>query len=212
MVLLRTYPIFQRNSNVGLGTVSHIQGTPVTVSYSEYGTTDPFPDAVITLSGPDNQTIEDNQNATFTVVATVTGAPESELLYQWEQETAPGSGTFEPIAGAIAATFTTGRLSSLTDNGRNYRVVVSAGGSNPETSQNAAVTIIPDTTAPSLVSAKGDASFRTILLTYDELVLRDVASDQFNYLVSDGVNDLVVFAGQGLGFRSGRYPFRAAEY
>jgi hypothetical protein len=77
---------------VGLGTVSHVVGTATTAQYHDFGDT-VFSNAVLSITQqPTNTTVEENTRATFTVAVSVAGVPASELQYQWQAETSPGSG------------------------------------------------------------------------------------------------------------------------
>lgn len=77
---------------------------------------------VITIgTQPVDATAVEGETAVFTVAATVTGG--ATLSYQW-QKSDDGT-TWANIVGATSATYTTGALTVLDDDGDQYRVVVS---------------------------------------------------------------------------------------
>src|ERR1051326_3686988 len=78
------------------------------------------------------------QTATFTVVATGGG-----LSYQWQSMPSGGS-VFTNIPGATLATYTTGEL-ALTDNGTQFRCVVTNTLSSPTSSAATLVVLAPGT-------------------------------------------------------------------
>jgi hypothetical protein len=68
---------------------------------------------------PVSQSVNPGETATFTVEANGLGA----LRYQWHRA-APNTATFNPIAGATGASYTTPPFVAATDNGSRYRAVV----------------------------------------------------------------------------------------
>ena len=74
---------------------------------------------------PSNQTAV-NGTATFTVTASAT--QNAELLYQWQRQ-AGGAGSYVNIATGLSATLSLDSLSSATNNGDKYRVVITSGSS-----------------------------------------------------------------------------------
>ena len=93
---------------------------------------------LIITSQPTNVTADVSSTITFGVeAATNTG---SVITYQW-QSAVSGSSRFINIAGATNASYTT-PIISLSDNGNQYQVVVSAAGSTPVTSSVATLTIV----------------------------------------------------------------------
>lgn len=106
--------------------------------------------------------------ATFSVIVSG-GLPYS---FQWKKN------GFD-IAGATGRSYTTPAL-ALTDNGAKFSVTVkNAAGS--VTSSDAAVSISPDTTPPSIVSVSGSPSFGEATVTYSEPVLAATATNLLNY-------------------------------
>lgn len=79
---------------------------------------------VITIgTQPNAQSASEGANATFTVVASVTGT--STLSYQWQKAESTANTTFANISGATSSTYVTPALTVTDDNGDVYRVVVS---------------------------------------------------------------------------------------
>jgi hypothetical protein len=79
---------------------------------------------VITIdTQPTAQSETEGSNATFTVVATVSGT--STLSYQWQKAEAEANTTFVNIVGATSETYETPALTNADDDGDFYRVVVS---------------------------------------------------------------------------------------
>lgn len=77
---------------------------------------------VITIgTQPTNQSVSEGANATFTVVASVSGT--STLSYQWQKAEAEANTTFTNISGATSATYVT-PATTAGDDGDVYRVVV----------------------------------------------------------------------------------------
>jgi len=173
-------PGYPQATYLGLGTVSHLNGTATTAVFSEFGPVNNYPDAVITLTGPDDASVATGNPHTLVVNATVQNAPADQLWYEWQMNVGgtweslvvPNSPQLEVLAPAIGVT-------------DQYRVIVSAGGSNPETSRVASVTGILDIVPPTLVSAGGDASFLRIRLRYSEPVDPGTSQDPFGYGVAD---------------------------
>ncbi|WP_373518219.1 LamG-like jellyroll fold domain-containing protein [Pricia sp.] len=87
---------------------------------------------------PADQTVEDGNNATFSVTASGTN-----LAYQW-QESTDGGFTFTDIPGATNANYSFN--ANLGDNGNQYQVVVSDGGNvcAPAVSSFATLEVYPD--------------------------------------------------------------------
>ena len=150
---------------VGLGVTSHVNATPTAAQFAQFQSYLSYPDAQITLDGPADVTVDNNNAATFVVNATVTGAPADELWYLWEVETSPG--VFEVVPNAIGPSLTVPQP-TLADDGIHYRVKVSAAGSNPVTSREALLSVIDDINPPYLVSAWGNSTFDEVTVNFNE--------------------------------------------
>lgn len=173
-------PTFPFEAYVGLGVVSHIQGTATFARMAQFGNVNLYPNAVITLTGPADVSVNANNPTTLSVNATVTGAPASELFYQWYEETAPGVFTAIPGAAASTLSFLT---PGLADNGRKFRVEVSAAGSNPVNSRVATLSVTQDLTPPFIVSARADGTFAKVKVLFNEQLGGGASTDPFVYEV-----------------------------
>lgn len=89
-------------------------------------------DTTVDLSDSETDT------ATFTVVATVNSA--LPLRYQWQKQEG-GAGDWANISGATSASYTTGVLTVLADDGDKYRVVVTADDATTLTSDAVTLTV-----------------------------------------------------------------------
>ena len=182
---------------VGLGTVSHVQGVPTTAEYRDFGDTLLHPDAQFTITQqPTNTTLEANQNATFRVAATVTGAPTDALEYQWQAEDSPGSGVFTNAWFATATSYTIPFLRE-TYSGTRVRVLVSISGHPPVVSAPAVLTVGPDISAPHAVSAVGTHNLREIAVTFSEPLDPFLAQQPANYTMAGFMVISAVLDGTG---------------
>jgi CHU_C Type IX secretion signal domain/HYR domain/Immunoglobulin domain/Bacterial Ig-like domain len=115
--------------------------------------------------------------ATFSVVAT--GAPP--LTYQWFVNNSP-------IPGANRSVFSVNAV-GFSDSGSSYACVVS----NPYgsvTSLEAILTVVPDTTAPTLVRVRADCASNKVTVVFSERMDAGTAAEPSNYFISDGVTVL----------------------
>jgi hypothetical protein len=87
---------------------------------------------------PQNTSVVEPATATFTVVATAT--PTATLTYQWQVSEDEGD-TWTNISGATSASYTTTATTVEDDNGKEFRVVVSAVGAVSVTSNAATLTV-----------------------------------------------------------------------
>jgi len=103
-----------------------------------------LPAATITINTqPQSVTVPQGYTATFTVAATTTS--QYGISYQWKR-----NGT--AIAGANSTSYSTGLL-ALSDTGTQFAVDINSPGAPSVTSQTATLTVIKDTTPPTVVSA-----------------------------------------------------------
>jgi hypothetical protein len=101
------------------------------------------------------------------------------LTFQWYRDGVA-------IDGATSPSYTTDYLKLPDDNGATFYVVV-VNGLGSVQSRTATITIQPDNTAPTLVSAIGSATFDSITLQFSEFVDVLQAGDPFNFTVDGGI-------------------------
>ena len=133
-----------------------------------------FPVTFTDTSGVTNRTVETCRSTTFSVVA----AGSAPVTYQWSKA---GVG---PLLDQTNSTLV---LSNLTvpDSG-DYSVQVV----NPlaTISMNGTLTVVPDTTAPTVIKAIANPNLTTITVTYSEPVDALTAADPFSYTIQNSVN------------------------
>ena len=86
------------------------------------------------------------------------------------------------MADATGATLTTPVVTAA-DNGSQYFVVLKNGFSS-QTSSIVTLTVIPDVTAPTLVSAKGSAFFNQFTVNFSETLDETSATNIANYQIT----------------------------
>jgi len=137
------------------------------------------------VQAPNNATSYPNAIVTFTVTASNSAAyPQN---YQWQS--GDGAGGFTNIVGATSSTLTYGPLVSG-DNGAIFRVQVVTPGHLLYFT--ATLTVQPDTTPPTLLSAKQlDGTFRNMLLTYTEPMNTNDGTlvDPLSYTIYDSMGN-----------------------
>jgi hypothetical protein len=119
---------------------------------------------------PQSQTV--NEGVSVTLTASASGA--QPIAFQWRK----GG---QDIPGANSFSYTINP--ALPDDSGSYDVVAT----NPEgtdTSDPAVVTVVPDLTAPTFVSAIGQTNLDQIVLTFSEALNIDNAEDVGNYTVA----------------------------
>jgi len=120
---------------------------------------------------PSDQNVSAGQTATFTVSATSTATPS----YQWQRDAAP-------IAGATAASYTTGVTASA-DSGSSFAVVVTnASGSTTSRSAMLTVTTGPVPPGADVVTYKNDPSRTGQNLSESTLTPANVTASSFGLL------------------------------
>jgi hypothetical protein len=179
----QTLPLLPPVLLVGVGTMSHIQGTATTAQYRDFGETPLYPEAVVTIARqPTPAVVEANARASFSVAAFVSGAPAEALRYQWQAEESPGSGTFTNVWLAISTSYSTPFLTP-TDSGTRVRVLVFVSFHAPVASDAVTITVGPDVSAPRAVTATGTRSLRDIVVTFSEPLERATAEQPLAYSV-----------------------------
>jgi hypothetical protein len=131
---------------------------------------------------PQNATAQMGKKATFWIGAA--GVPP--LTYQWKTNNVN-------ITGATSAIYTTPALTAAY-NGLNYSVTITSpvGSTN---STAATLTVVNDTTSPTIFSAAKTAGLTNIVVTFSEAVASDTALNPANYSLNNGIT--VVSAAYG---------------
>jgi hypothetical protein len=130
------------------------------------------------VTQPASVTVNEGQPFTLTVVSQGT-----DLTYQWFRNNVAISGAtgFSYTANAVPSSCTGG-------NAGTYRVEIHGAQGSVCISQNATVTVTPDTTAPALVSAVGQPDQTKIVLTFNSTDLNPtIANDTSHYSVTPGI-------------------------
>ncbi|MCF6325344.1 MAG: putative Ig domain-containing protein [Gammaproteobacteria bacterium] len=126
---------------------------------------------------PEPVTVLEGENATFNVAATG-----SDLKYQWYRD---GVGGVISIDGASSASYTLEAASTL-DNSRVYSVVIT-NSEGTVSSDGALLTVSPDNTVPTLLSAVA-ASDSRVDIRFSEAVSASSAESVANYSINLGIN------------------------
>ncbi|HEY5911781.1 MAG TPA: hypothetical protein VJA21_14360 [Verrucomicrobiae bacterium] len=140
--------------------------------------------SVINATGPTNISVEQSRTATFNVAATAAvsagGAPSAvPVTYQWMKNNVN-------ITGATRNSYTTPIAEYPGDNGATFAVVMSVSGLPFMTITNSAVlTVYPDTSAPTVVSASSFGG-NTIGIRYDWLMDPASVTTAANYTAVSG--------------------------
>ncbi|MCZ7639749.1 MAG: PA14 domain-containing protein [Verrucomicrobia bacterium] len=131
---------------------------------------------VVITTQPQSQTVNQGDPVTFTVA--VDGTPP--YNFQWMVNNS------EVQSGAQASYNITRALA--TQNNAKVKVVVTGGQGSPVTSAEATLTVISDVTPPTLVGARGSASFNAVTVTFSEPLDPATANTAANYRLSGGLN------------------------
>ncbi|EEF57830.1 LamG-like jellyroll fold domain-containing protein [Pedosphaera parvula] len=137
---------------------------------------------------PTNLTVTEHGSAAFSVLTT----NQSEMTYRWRV-----NGVNLNTAQASQSVYTVSNA-SVTLNGQSYSCVLS-NSSGAITSAPAVLTIIGDTTPPTLVSAK-NGSLTNIIIRYSEPVEPTSATNRLNYAISPSatVSSVLMFDSQSV--------------
>jgi immunoglobulin I-set domain protein/PA14 domain-containing protein/glycosyl hydrolase family 115/Big-like domain-containing protein len=132
---------------------------------------------------PASITVVEGTPVTFSV--RVRGAPPRWVEWQRDQ----GDGTYTNVPGA-ATSFKTSEVriprARLADHGAAYRVVAT-NNFGIVTSQVATLTVLADTTAPTIIAARPGWTMTNIFLTFSEPVDRVTGGETFNYNLDNGL-------------------------
>lgn len=125
----------------------------------------------LTLAGPADVSLVENQLATFTVTASnPSGLP---MSYQWRSNGVD-------IAGATGPTFS--YSPAIADSGARFSVQVAKVGSLA-VSREALLTVTEDTTAPTVVAVHGSYLLDRVIVSFSELMDLGTATDGANYSI-----------------------------
>ncbi|MGV3772388.1 MAG: Ig-like domain-containing protein [Verrucomicrobiales bacterium] len=167
-----------------------VAGSTAIAKYRDYGDYSITSGSINILSQPANVTVRENTAGTFSVNVEVTGAPASNLSYQWQRNG-------ENIANANSASYTTPLLTQA-DSGAKYRVALSLpGGVVAKTSDEATVTVTQDSVAPTILSA-ASLDGLTVGIHFNELLDPAAASDPANYSISGVTIDSAALEADGM--------------
>lgn len=136
---------------------------------------DPTSATLTITQQPTSVTAAEGQSAGFSVKAT---ASEPKLFYQWRKNglDIPGANTSSLFLPEL----------SLGDDGSAFDCVVTVPGASA-TTQAATLTVTPDQTAPSLLSAEGNVSNGHLTLIFSEPILFEDAINTTNFTLSGGL-------------------------
>lgn len=138
------------------------------------------PDAASAIVSTNPVSVTGSENTTVTFTAAGTGAP-APVVLQWQRAESGGS-TFVDIDGAIGTSYTTPVLKQSTDNGAQYRVEVRVPGKTVA-STAATLTVIIDSTPPSIVRAVAEDNLKGVTLTFSEAMLAAGLATPANYTI-----------------------------
>jgi hypothetical protein len=145
----------------------------------QYLSTDRTFGAASITTQPQSQTVPERGSVTFRV--SPDGTPP--YSFQWRR-----NGTDIPDATNLTFTVTS---ATMADNNANYSVVVT-GGQGSVTSQNATLTVAPDTALPTVLSAKASPSRTEVTLTFSEPIDPATGNAVANYQISSAAGPLNV--------------------
>lgn len=126
---------------------------------------------VTVLSQTGNQTNNDQKSVTFSVTTKGTGP----VTYQWYRNNLP-------IPDAFGATYTIPQV-RLTDNNAIFSVIASNGYSSATTTQMV-LTVLPDTTPPTVTGVSASGTLTNLLIKFSETMDITSATNMANYSVS----------------------------
>lgn len=137
---------------------------------------------VTVIEQPSDQVHAVSQQATFAVQLSSSSSTPVGIFYQWQTNQ-------NNIWGETAAEHTTLPL-TLADNGLKFRCVITVPGYRNLFSDEAVLTVVDDTNAPTLVQATGHRLFNRVRVSFSEPLRRSSAEDVLNYTLSEGLSVL----------------------
>ncbi|MCP5522820.1 MAG: Ig-like domain-containing protein [Verrucomicrobiales bacterium] len=181
VIFSRTQDYFVLGSEPGgglpyVGALDRLKITSGALAPSEFDSQSmpPGSTAPSIVTQPQDTTVDEGAPASFSVVA------EGDYLvtYQWYEDDVA-------IPGATKATYTLARAAYSQDGAKLKCVVTNPYGD--ETSQEATLTVIADSEAPTLVDAWGNVGFDQVMVKFSEPVDPATAETAGNYQLSGGV-------------------------
>ena len=142
----------------------------------------PYQDVTVNITqNPAATTVTEGRRATFgPVAASVVGAPQDRLTYQWLRNG-------EEIPGATRSIYTTG-VQSLADNASEYAVLCSVAGKGSVTAK-AVLSVTKDTTPPTIEQVSfGSGPTLLTTIRFNEVLDSTTASQAANYTFGAGVS------------------------
>jgi hypothetical protein len=129
---------------------------------------------------PADTTVPQNTDVNFSAHAAGSGAPDSELVYQWQR--GDGSGSFTNVIGANSPTF--GIFARPQDHGAIFRVRVHLAGLVMD-SQVATLTLTPDVTLPRIQSVVAPGQGNQVNVTFSEAVAAASGTNLLHYAITN---------------------------
>lgn len=139
----------------------------------EYLSSDRSLGAVTLVKQPESRSVDERGSVVFSVGAD--GTPP--YSYQWSRDGAA-------IDGATGLSYSVSGV-SITDDGARFSVEVT-GADGSATSDEAVLSVVPDTVSPALLEAKGMASLTEVVLTFSEPMDAVSAGSAANYSINGG--------------------------
>jgi len=173
-------PAYGETLLVGLRTTPvevEVAGSTASAQYRNYGDYALTNATIQITQQPASVTISENKTATFSVVASVSGAPASNLGYQWQTNGVD-------IPNATASSYTT-PLVRASDSGVKYRVKVSLPGGVTLLSGEATLTVSQDS-APPLILSTASLDGTLVGVCFNEPVDAASANDPSHYTLTGG--------------------------
>jgi hypothetical protein len=169
---------------VGMATTSHDITRITTAEYREFRDTS-FPGAVVTITQhPVGQTVDQHSRVIFSANASLSGAPASELVLQWQRSDDDGA-TWTNIRGANSATYSIQFPTQADDDQALFRLVASVPGESAASSA-ARLTVGEDNTPPRLLFVVGTSP--TNAVAYFSEPMHPDASEPFGFTLNQGAS------------------------
>jgi len=175
---------------LGLAATAHsTTSDPTLAILQNYGSM-VFSNVTLTVAqAPASASVEQNTTAAFQVQAEGTGAPETELAYQWQRS--DGAGGFTNISGATGTNYSF--LVRSADQGASFRARVYFAGLVKE-SDAAVLTVTPDVTPPQLVSVASRGIPTVVTVVFSEDMDPASATNVANYQIASTSGSVAVTA------------------